>query len=89
MSTPSKSITCSSEDDNELRRGPWSVEEDDLLINYIANYGEGRWNLLAIHAGNPRITKKEKKKRFLILLVFEYCFKPFFNDKSDYLLCFL
>jgi len=43
-----------SEEDNELRRGPWSVEEDDLLGNYIANHGEGRWNLLATRSGNPR-----------------------------------
>jgi len=65
MSTPSKSIICSREDDYELRRGPWSVEEDDLLISYIANNGEGRWNLLAIRSGNPRKTKKENEN-FLV-----------------------
>lgn len=35
----------------DLRRGPWTVEEDLLLVNYIANHGEGRWNSLARHAG--------------------------------------
>ena len=35
----------------ELRRGPWTVEEDLTLINYIANHGEGRWNSLARCAG--------------------------------------
>ncbi|KAI3865551.1 hypothetical protein MKW92_008375 [Papaver armeniacum] len=30
---------------DDLRRGPWTVEED--LVNYIANHGEGRWNSLA------------------------------------------
>lgn len=69
MSTPSKSIICSREDDYELRRGPWSVEEDDLLISYIANNGEGRWNLLAIRSGNPRKTKKENK---IFLLLIQY-----------------
>ena len=52
MSTSSKSTTSSSEDDNELRRGPWTLEEDTLLIHNIAHHGEGRWNLLAKRSGN-------------------------------------
>lgn len=51
MST-SKSVSSSSEDDNELRRGPWTLEEDNLLSQYIFNHGEGRWNLLAKRSGN-------------------------------------
>jgi transcription factor MYB, plant len=35
----------------ELRRGPWTVEEDRLLVNYVASHGEGRWNSLARSAG--------------------------------------
>ncbi|KVH89684.1 Homeodomain-like protein [Cynara cardunculus var. scolymus] len=35
----------------DLRRGPWTVEEDFTLINYIAHHGEGRWNSLARCAG--------------------------------------
>lgn len=43
-----------SEEDREmdLIRGPWTVEEDFKLINYIAIHGEGRWNSLARSAGN-------------------------------------
>lgn len=53
MSTNTKSLSSSSsEDDNELRRGPWTLEEDTLLIQYIGRHGEGRWNLLANRAGN-------------------------------------
>jgi hypothetical protein len=40
-----------SEDEGGLRRGPWTVEEDVLLVNYIAKHGEGRWNSLARSAG--------------------------------------
>lgn len=40
------------DDDGDLRRGPWTVEEDMTLINYIANHGDGRWNSLARCAGN-------------------------------------
>lgn len=48
------------DDDGDLRRGPWTVEEDITLINYIANHGDGRWNSLARCAGN----------RFLCFLTF-------------------
>jgi len=40
--------------DAELRRGPWTVDEDLTLINYIAEHGEGRWNALARAAGTTR-----------------------------------
>jgi transcription factor MYB, plant len=39
------------EEEMELRRGPWTLEEDNLLMNYIASHGEGRWNLLARCSG--------------------------------------
>nr|GLL26665.1 myb-related protein 305-like [Ipomoea trifida] len=31
---------CNSQD-VEIRKGPWTMEEDLILINYIANHGEG------------------------------------------------
>lgn len=40
----------------DLRRGPWTVEEDLLLVNYIAAHGEGRWNSLARSAGRIAIS---------------------------------
>lgn len=38
-------------DGAELRRGPWTLEEDSMLIQYIASHGEGHWNLLARCSG--------------------------------------
>lgn len=38
--------------EEEIRKGPWTVEEDMLLVNYIAFHGEGRWNYLAQAAGD-------------------------------------
>ena len=35
----------------DIRKGPWTVEEDTLLYNYVSVHGEGRWNSLARHAG--------------------------------------
>lgn len=43
--------TASSSQDPEIRKGPWTMEEDLILINYIANHGEGVWNTLARSAG--------------------------------------
>lgn len=45
------SSTIQIDEDMDLRRGPWTVDEDFTLINYIANHGEGRWNSLARCAG--------------------------------------
>ncbi|KAK4425989.1 Transcription factor [Sesamum alatum] len=59
----------SDQDDQEeltgdLRRGPWTVDEDFTLINYIAHHGEGRWNSLARSAGLKR-TGKSCRLRWL------------------------
>ncbi|XP_022749065.1 transcription factor MYB108-like [Durio zibethinus] len=55
----------SEEDQMDLiRRGPWTVQEDFKLINYIATHGEGRWNSLARCAGLNR-TGKSCRLRWL------------------------
>ncbi|KAG6668517.1 transcription factor MYB13-like [Carya illinoinensis] len=36
------------------RKGPWTSEEDRLLIEYVRLYGEGRWNSVARLAGLKR-----------------------------------
>ncbi|XP_044487175.1 myb-related protein 308-like [Mangifera indica] len=40
-----------------LHRGPWSVQEDTLLVNYIRVHGEGRWRNLPKNAGLLRCGK--------------------------------
>ncbi|XP_061370465.1 transcription factor MYB108-like [Gastrolobium bilobum] len=58
-------IITQSEDENmDLRRGPWTVDEDFALIHYIASHGEGRWNSLARSAGLKR-TGKSCRLRWL------------------------
>ncbi|KAK6157690.1 hypothetical protein DH2020_011938 [Rehmannia glutinosa] len=52
------------ENGTELRRGPWTLEEDNLLIQYISCHGEGRWNSLAKCAGLKR-TGKSCRLRWL------------------------
>ncbi|CAL9125245.1 unnamed protein product [Musa acuminata var. zebrina] len=48
----------------ELRRGPWTVEEDIVLVEHVTEHGEGRWNALARRAGLKR-TGKSCRLRWL------------------------
>ncbi|CAH1412991.1 unnamed protein product [Lactuca virosa] len=56
--------SMNSSQDVEVRKGPWTMEEDLILINYIANHGEGVWNSLARSAGLKR-TGKSCRLRWL------------------------
>jgi hypothetical protein len=29
------------------RKGPWTAQEDKLLVEYVRQHGEGRWNSVA------------------------------------------
>ncbi|KAL3529267.1 hypothetical protein ACH5RR_008589 [Cinchona calisaya] len=67
LSKCSTASSCSDDDvigGDKLRRGPWTVEEDSLLIYYISGHGEGRWNLLAKRSGLKR-TGKSCRLRWL------------------------
>ncbi|CAL9040949.1 MYB-like transcription factor EOBII [Musa acuminata AAA Group] len=48
----------------EVRKGPWTMEEDLILVNYITHHGEGVWNNLARSAGLNR-TGKSCRLRWL------------------------
>ncbi|RZS29169.1 hypothetical protein BHM03_00062885 [Ensete ventricosum] len=52
------------EDEVELKKGSWTVEEDLLLMNYVSEHGEGRWDSLAREAGLKR-TGKSCRLRWL------------------------
>ncbi|CAL0300985.1 unnamed protein product [Lupinus luteus] len=64
LNNSSSMIQSEEDEDMDLRRGPWTVDEDLALINYIANHGEGRWNSLAHSAGLKR-TGKSCRLRWL------------------------
>ena len=42
---------------NKLRKGLWSPEEDDKLMNYMLNSGQGCWSDVARNAGLQRCGK--------------------------------
>nr|AFK36130.1 unknown [Lotus japonicus] len=40
-----------------LKKGPWTSEEDQILISYIQKHGHGNWRALPKHAGLLRCGK--------------------------------
>ncbi|CAL1409542.1 unnamed protein product [Linum trigynum] len=52
--TPGKN---NSSNNNKLRKGLWSPEEDDKLMNYMMNNGQGCWSDVARNAGLQRCGK--------------------------------
>ncbi|KAE8696768.1 Transcription factor MYB39 [Hibiscus syriacus] len=44
-------------DKNGLKKGPWTQEEDQKLIDYIQNHGYGNWRTLPKNAGLQRCGK--------------------------------
>lgn len=38
-----------------LKKGPWTTEEDQILISYIRKYGHENWRALPKQAGNYKI----------------------------------
>lgn len=44
-------------DENGLKKGPWTPEEDQKLIDYIQKNGHGSWRALPKHAGLLRCGK--------------------------------
>jgi len=44
-------MTKSSTEKNGLKKGPWTPEEDQKLIDYIHKHGHGKWRTLPKNAG--------------------------------------
>ncbi|KAK6929695.1 SANT/Myb domain [Dillenia turbinata] len=47
-------LVCWGGTEEGWRKGPWTAEEDRLLIEYVKLHGEGRWNSVARLAGLKR-----------------------------------
>ncbi|WVZ00473.1 hypothetical protein V8G54_026542 [Vigna mungo] len=50
-------MTKSSTEKNGLKKGPWTPEEDQKLIDYIQKHGHGKWRTLPKNAGLRRCGK--------------------------------
>ncbi|CAE5967128.1 unnamed protein product [Arabidopsis arenosa] len=49
-----------------MKRGPWTVEEDEILVSFIKKEGEGRWRSLPKRAGLLRCGKSCRLRWSLI-----------------------
>ncbi|XVE73485.1 hypothetical protein DITRI_Ditri11bG0121600 [Diplodiscus trichospermus] len=56
--------TAQSEEEMDVRKGPWTEEEDSVLKAYVNIHGEGRWNSVARLSGLKR-TGKSCRLRWL------------------------
>jgi len=59
-------------DKNGLKKGPWTAEEDQKLMDYIQKHGHGRWRTLPKNAGISlnfkTITSQERTSNIYTLL---------------------
>jgi len=46
-----------SSDESGLKKGPWTPEEDNILVEYIQKHGHGSWRALPKLAGLNRCGK--------------------------------
>jgi myb proto-oncogene protein len=37
------------------RKGPWTSQEDKLLVDHVRQHGEGRWNSVSKIAGTVHV----------------------------------
>ncbi|XP_010544306.1 PREDICTED: transcription factor MYB104-like isoform X2 [Tarenaya hassleriana] len=42
---------------NYLKKGPWTTDEDAILLEYVQEHGEGNWNAVQKHSGLSRCGK--------------------------------
>lgn len=52
-----RSPCCSSSEEGGVKKGPWSQEEDELLVDYVNKNGPGNWQSLPKRAGLNRCGK--------------------------------
>jgi len=46
-----------SSDKNNLKKGPWTEAEDDILAAYVRRHGPGNWNIVQKNIGLARCGK--------------------------------
>ena len=49
---------CWGRQDDEWRKGPWTSQEDRLLLEHVGQHGEGRWNTVSKLTGRVLVIAK-------------------------------
>ncbi|KQK09332.1 transcription repressor MYB5 [Brachypodium distachyon] len=68
-----------------LKRGPWTAEEDELLVRFVEREGEGRWRTLPRRAGLLRCGKS-CRLRWMNYLRPDIKREPIADDEEDLIL---
>lgn len=55
MRAPAPSPCC---EKMGMKKGPWTHEEDEILISYIQQYGHANWRALPKQAGESNTVKR-------------------------------
>lgn len=63
------------------RKGPWTGEEDRLLLEYVRVHGEGRWNSVARLGGTT--TLSSLSSRLFVCVCFHVYVIIFFFSSSE------
>jgi transcription factor MYB, plant len=71
----------------QLKKGPWSPDEDKLLKNYVEAHGEGKWNKVQRNSGLNRCGKS-CRLRWTNHLRPDLKKGPFDNEEIDKILKF-
>ncbi|XP_065014494.1 transcription factor GAMYB isoform X1 [Musa acuminata AAA Group] len=59
-SQPSEEDSCgesTNKGNEDLKKGPWTSAEDEILVNYVNRFGEGNWNAVQKHTKLRRCGK--------------------------------
>jgi len=67
-------ITSQKEEEGTVRKGPWTMEEDFILFNYILNHGEGLWNSVAKASGMLFCTYSNHVLMMFSMYITKFCF---------------
>ena len=59
-------------DKNGLKKGPWTPEEDQKLINYIQTHGPANWRSLPKIAGTSIFLVYSSKHLEIVLVLFSH-----------------
>lgn len=67
-----------------VKRGPWTPEEDAKILAYVASHGIGNWTLVPQKAGMYGLYKFMRSCQLMIYLyICLYFFDEFVKDSTD------
>ena len=76
------------DENNNLKKGAWTPEEDQILIDYIQAHGHGSWRALPKLAGDHSSvslslsTRRDKPRKKGVVIQFFFALQKYFGLKK-------